>query len=1017
MSTDLSIYKAVFDHAPIAALIVSTDGIILNANTTACKLLEYSSEEMRQKVLKTIASNDLKFDDEIFKIRAEGDPFCKELTLSTKGGRQITVDIASVLNRDAQGGWFNFCTFQPTNKEPILENITQRRNFEEQLRQSEEKYRILFEASPSPKWIYDLDSFHIQDVNVAAIKQYGYSREEFLTMSLADLRPVSEVSKLRHVQASTIDREGIVNFGIFTHLKKDGTTIQVEVSGTKVNYLNRECMLVEINDVTQREIALEILLDREAKLREAQEIAKLGHWQLNLQTESLFWSREVFKIWGMPDTVRPNFELFVNSVHPDDIEKFLDAQKKAVGGIRDLDIEHRILLSDGTVKWVHEKGQLKHDDADELTFLSGTVQDITPQKLLELSLEESNKRYKYVSKATSDAIWDWDLLSDTIYWGDGIEYVFGYKEKTMKGTGDLWKINIHPDDLQRVVESVEKFTNAKDHDNVNWEQEYRFKKANGEYANVVDKGFLIKNEEGLSIRMVGAMQDITKRKESEEEVRRSNERFELLGKAANDAVWEWNLVSNEGWANLTHQELYGLTLNDLVPERYEWISRLHEDDRQAVLQSFQDAVDKKTAMWYGEYRMRTDNKGWINLYDRTYMEYDENGNVVRKIGSLMDITRRKEEEQHLKLLESVIINANDAVTISEIVTVDNRPGSKIIFVNEAFTIMTGYEAEEIIGESPRILQGPASDIDELEKLNAALAGLQPCATTMVNYKKNGQAFWINSSVSPVANEKGMYTHWIAVQRDVTAQKLAEIHLSNLNESLQEHVRALAISNAELEQFAFVASHDLQEPLRMVTGFVTQLEKKYGDVIDDRGKKYIAFAVDGAHRMRQIILDLLEYSKVGRAEQEAEEIDLNDLVDEISILLRSQIEQKKASLQVAKLPVVQGHLAPVRQVFLNLIGNALKYSRATVPPQVQITVERLEKEWQFAIGDNGIGIGQEYFEKIFIIFQRLHHKNEFSGTGMGLAITKKIIDNIGGRIWISSTEGVGSTFYFTIPHQG
>ncbi len=1017
MSTDFSIYKSAFDHAPIAALIVSTDGLILNANVIACELLEYTVEEIRHMGLATIVSGDFPYGNKIFTGPVEGDRFCKEVSLFTKQGKQLTVEMSSILNRDASGNCFTFFTIQPKDKEFILKDTTETKKLAENPGGSEEKYRILFEASPSPKWIYDLDSFHIQDVNVAAIKKYGYSREEFLRMSLADLRPVSEVSKLKQVQASTINREGIVNFGIFIHLKKDGTTIQVEVSGTKLTYLNRECMLVEIIDVTQREIALEILLDREAKLREAQEIAKLGHWQFNLQTKSLFWSREVFKIWGMSDTVRPNFELFVNSVHPDDIEKFLDAQKEAVGGIRELDIEHRILLNDGTVKWVHEKGQLKYDDADQLTFLSGTVQDITPQKQLELSLEESNKRYKYVSRATSDAIWDWDLLSDTIYWGDGIEYVFGYKEKTMKGTGDLWKINIHPDDLQRVVESVEKFTNAKDHDNVNWEQEYRFKKANGEYANVVDKGFLIKNEEGLSIRMVGAMQDITKRKESEEEVRRSNERFELLGKAANDAVWEWNLISNEGWANLTHQELYGLTLNDLVPERHEWISRLHQDDRQAVLQSFQDAVDKKTAMWYGEYRMRTDNKGWINLYDRTYMEYDENGNVVRKIGSLMDITRRKEKEQHLKLLESVIINANDAVTISEIVIVDNKPGSKIIFVNEAFTIMTGYGAEEIIGESPRILLGPESDIDELEKLNAAFAGFRPCTTTMVNYKKNGQAFWINSSVSPVANEKGMYTHWIAVQRDVTAQKLAEIHLSNLNESLQEHVRALAISNAELEQFAFVASHDLQEPLRMVTGFVTQLEKKYGDVIDDRGKKYIAFAVDGAHRMRQIILDLLEYSKVGRAEQGAEKIDLNDLVNDISILLRSQIEQKNASLQVAKLPVVKGHVAPMRQVFLNLIGNALKYSRASVPPQVQITVERLEKEWQFAIADNGIGIGQEYFEKIFIIFQRLHHKNEFSGTGIGLSITKKIIDNWGGRIWISSTEGVGSTFYFTIPQQG
>ena len=1016
MSTDLSIYKTAFEHASIATLIVSTEGHILKANTAAAKLLQYTSDELQQLFFAAIASHRGVFPAHIFKIRKDGVLFYEGALLSAKGGKLITVDITSVLTMDAEAGYVNFCTLQPTLSEQIPQDIAERQNFEEALRISEEKYRILFEASPSPKWIYDLDSFHIQDVNLAAVNHYGYSREEFLGMSLQDLRPPHEVSNLKKVQAATTEREGLVIFGLFTHLTKDGTTIQVEVSGNKVAFHGKPCMLVEINDVTQREIALQILSDREAKLRQAHEIAKLGHWQLNLDTKDLYWSEDVLKIWGMAGTTPPDFDIFAGSIHPDDIEKFMHAQNEVLAGRGKLDVEHRIILSDGTIKWVHELGQLKTDDGGKLTFLAGTVQDITPQKLLELSLEESNNRYKYVSKATSDAIWDWDLVLDKVYWGDGIEHAFGYGEKIRNGQGDLWETNIHPDDRERVVKSVEEFTNATGHNTLNWEQEYRFKRADGEYAHVLDKGFLIKNEDGLSLRMVGAMQDITKRKESEDEVRRSNERFELLGKAANDAVWEWNLITNQGWSNLTHQEMYGLTLNDLVPDRPEWISRLHEDDRQAVLQSYQEAADTKTAMWYGEYRMRTENKGWMSVYDRTYMEYDEEGHMLRKIGSLMDITRRKQEEQHLRLLESVIINANDAVMITEIATAAVKPAHKIIYINEAFTKMTGYESEEIFGESPRVLQGPASDVDELKRLNDALAGFKPCSITILNYKKNGHAFWVNFSVSPVANEKGWYTHWIAVHRDVTAQKLAEIHLSNLNESLQKHVRALAISNAELEQFAFVASHDLQEPLRMITGFVTQLEKKYGDLLDERGKKYIAFAVDGAQRMRQIILDLLEYSKVGRAEQEPENINLNNLVDEIRILFRSQIQQKKAELQVDELPVVRGHVSPMRQVFQNLISNALKYTRTAVDPQVYITVEEKETEWQFAIKDNGIGIDQEYFKKIFIIFQRLHHQNEFSGTGMGLAITKKIIDNMGGRIWISSSEGIGSIFYFTLPRK-
>lgn len=902
----------------------------------------------------------------------------------------------------------------PTSVLGTCQDITERRNFEEAVLKSEENYRTLFEASPLPKWIYDLATFTIQNVNPAAIKHYGYSMEEFLNLSLQQLRPVEEVPLLKRVQAATVVREGLINFGMFVHQKKDGSKIKVEVAGSKILYQGMNCMMVVINDVTQRESALNELLDREAKLRQANEIAKLGHWELNLATETLFWSSEVFKIWGIENSTVPNYDQYLDSVHPDERDIVFAAHKGALTGSSDLNIEHRIVLNDGTIKWVHEIAKLRLDDEGKVAFLSGTVQDITPQKVLEISLEESNRRYELVSKATSDAIWDWNLVSDSIFWGEGIQHIFGYEEKIMNGPGDLWKANIHPDDQQRIINSVAEFTSGENRNIVNWEQEYRFRKADGDYAIVLDKGFLVKDAHGRSLRMVGAMQDITKRKESEEEMRRSNERFELLGKAANDAVWEWDSITNIGWANLTHQAMFGLGMNDLVPQRSEWVSRLHKDDRQAVLQSYQHAADTGTAMWFGEYRMRTDNKGWLSIYDRTYMEYDERGNVVRRIGSMMDITKRKQEEQHLKLLESVIINANDAVVITEVAQAGANAANKIIYVNEAFTKMTGYESEEIIGKSPRILQGPDSDDDELSRLNIALAEFKPYETTIVNYKKNGQAFWINFSVSPVANEMGWYTHWIAIERDVTAQKLAEIHLNSLNESLQKHVRALASSNAELEQFAFVASHDLQEPLRMVTGFVSQLEKKYGDQLDERGKKYIAFAVDGAHRMRQIILDLLEYSKVGRAEQTPVQIDLNELVDEIKILFRTQIQQSNAELHIDKLPVVLGHVSPMRQVFQNLIGNALKYSRPFVTPQVFLTVEEKATEWEFAVRDNGIGIEQQYFDKVFVIFQRLHHKNEYSGTGMGLAITKKIIDNLGGRIWISPEETVGTTFYFTLP---
>jgi len=267
--------------------------------------------------------------------------------------------------------------------------------------------------------------------------------------------------------------------------------------------------------------------------------------------------------------------------------------------------------------------------------------------------------------------------------------------------------------------------------------------------------------------------------------------------------------------------------------------------------------------------------------------------------------------------------------------------------------------------------------------------------------------WYEISAYPSVNGLSVYF------KDITDRKLSETRLTELNESLQKHAKELSISNAELEQFAYVASHDLQEPLRMVTGFLTQIERKYDKILDDKGKQYIHFAVDGAKRMRQIILDLLEFSRVGQMHDNPEEVNVNNLINDILPLYRKQIEEKKARVEFDRLPTIQTYKVPIRQVFQNLISNSLKYQKSGKSALINISCDETEEYWKFSVSDNGIGIDPEYFGKIFIIFQRLHNKDEYSGTGMGLAVTKKIIENLGGKIWVESEEGKGSTFYFTI----
>ncbi|MGZ3822046.1 MAG: PAS domain S-box protein, partial [Mucilaginibacter sp.] len=285
----------------------------------------------------------------------------------------------------------------------------------------------------------------------------------------------------------------------------------------------------------------------------------------------------------------------------------------------------------------------------------------------------------------------------------------------------------------------------------------------------------------------------------------------------------------------------------------------------------------------------------------------------------------------------------------------------------------------------------------------------------INYPQtDGSAFWYSVRMFPIANNQNEIFGLMIEVANVTDRKLSDIQLRELNESLQKHARELAISNAELEQFAYVASHDLQEPLRMVTSFMAQLERKYSSILDEKGRQYINFAMDGAKRMKQIILDLLEFSRVGHLEDDQEDVDVNQLIKEIIILHRKQIEETKAKITYSNLPNLHSYRTAIRQVFQNLISNSLKYCEKDETPIINITCQEAKKFWQFSVSDNGIGINEEYFDKIFIIFQRLHNKEDYSGTGMGLAITKKIVENLGGKIWVGSREGKGSTFYFTVP---
>jgi PAS domain S-box-containing protein len=333
-------------------------------------------------------------------------------------------------------------------------------------------------------------------------------------------------------------------------------------------------------------------------------------------------------------------------------------------------------------------------------------------------------------------------------------------------------------------------------------------------------------------------------------------------------------------------------------------------------------------------------------------------------------------------------------------------GYKIIYVNDAFCNIVGSAREELLSNEKNMhLLGSEEKQEEGQRTNERLNGKSADRYNETVIKgKNGEkkSIGYSSRVFEMNGGKNL----VFIIRDITEQKSKDVQL-------KKKTLDLVLQNEELEQFVYIASHDLQEPLRMITSFLTQLEKKYKGLLDEKAQQYIYFATDGAERMRKIILDLLEYSRVGRKEYVFEKIDMNMLVHDMTRLYRNKIAESDVDIVWKNLPEVNGGKTLLHEVIQNLVGNAIKYKKVGVKTRVEITSSETPSHWQFSVADNGIGIDPIFHDKIFILFQRLHNRNEYSGTGIGLAICKKIIENHKGKIWVDSCPGEGSTFHFTI----
>jgi PAS domain S-box-containing protein len=517
----------------------------------------------------------------------------------------------------------------------------------------------------------------------------------------------------------------------------------------------------------------------------------------------------------------------------------------------------------------------------------------------------------------------------------------------------------------------------------------------------VNTAFLRRIDETDHYGLVSTISDITAQHNAEARLRDSEARFRRTFELAASGMAHIGLDRRFIRVNRRLCEILGYPEEELLQLTGRQIS--HPDDLDVI-------NEQRPRLYSGEidavrlekrYLKKDDSIVWVKF--TMTVERDAAGKPLYEIAVYDDITAQLDAQLRLRESEARFRQTFELAASGIAHVVDGR----FIRVNRSLCEIFGYSEKELLSKSVKDISHPEDrDVTDAGRARIRAGEIESARFEKRYIRKDGAVVWVDLAVALVRDVFGVPQYEVAIFDDITERKSAEAALRQAHEELKR-------SNAELEQFAYVASHDLQEPLRMVASYTQLLGRRYEAKLDSDAREFMAYIVDGATRMKQLIEDLLAYSRVGTKSQDFKPVSSEAALRRALYNLRAAIEEAGAVVTHDTMPTVHADEVQLGQLFQNLIGNALKFRSASVP-RIHIGVTEAPGEWSFEVRDNGIGIEPQYFERIFMVFQRLHNKGEYPGTGIGLAICKKVVERHGGRIWVESRPGEGSSFHFTLP---
>jgi PAS domain S-box-containing protein len=889
---------------------------------------------------------------------------------------------------------------------------------------SEGRYCGLLEAAPDAMVVVNR-SGEIVLVNVQAEKQFGYRRDELLGQKVKNIIPEGFAERLiadatRNAADALVQQIGM---GIeLSGRRKDGSQFPIEIMLSPLESAEGILVTAAIRNISARKTAEEHLArmenrgrDIEAALRECDGryrmlldgIKDYAIFMMDPKGNIVSWNAGAERIKGYKaeQIVGHNFSCFFP---PEDIEEGRPEEVLRLTAVNGRHEEQSMRVrKDGSQFLASLTLTAFHDRAGNLLGFSEFSHDLSESK-------ESGAKYRGLLEAAPDAMVVVNRGGEIVLLNVQAEKQFGYSRDELVGQ----KVkNIIPKGFaERLIADATRSTAEALAQQIGMGIELSGRRKDGSEFPIEIMLSPLESAEGILI--TAAIRDISVRKAAEEHLVQMESRYRGLLEAAPDAMVVVNQggkillvnVQAEKQFSYRRDELVGQWVKSIIPKGFA--ERLIAD----ATRSTAEALAQQIGMGIELSGRRKDGSEFPIEIMLSPLESAEG---ILVTAAIRDISVRKAAEEHLVQMESRYRGLLEAAPDAMVVV--NQDG-EIVLLNVQAEKQFGYRRDELLGQKVKniIPEGFAERLIADGTRSAAEALAQQIGTgiELSGRRKDGIEFPIEIMLSPLESAEGVLV--TAAIRNISARKKSEEDNAELERRVAERTKELGVanqvleqSNVELKQFAYVASHDLQSPLRSISGFVQLLRLEYESKLDEQAQDWIGRTVQSIEQMQTLIRDLLSYSRVDARSRPFMQIPFLDVVNDAVAQLDSSIHDSGAQVTWDPLPQIMGDRSQLVQLMQNLIGNGLNY-RSDQPPRIHISAEHSGKEWIFCVRDNGIGIDPKYHEQIFEMFRRLHDQKEHPGTGIGLAVCRRVVNRHGGKIWVESEPGHGSTFRFTIP---